>query len=66
MKIMLETTAWPEGSGDPNHVYVFEDYRAGSRSARAVAYVPHGTDPVLKFKTPLDIDLRGRTFVAVQ
>jgi len=31
-----------------------------------VAYVPHGTDPVQKFTTPLDIDLRGRTFVAVQ
>jgi hypothetical protein len=31
-----------------------------------VAYVPHGTDPVQRFKTPLDIDLRGRTFEAVK
>jgi len=66
MKIMQETTEWPEGSGDCNHIYIFEDYRAGGRSARAVAYVPHGVDPVQKFKTPLDLDLRGRTFVSVQ
>jgi len=66
MKIMQETTEWPEGSGDCNHIYVFEDYRAGGRSARALAYVPHGVDPVQKFKTPLDLDLRGRTFVSVQ
>jgi hypothetical protein len=66
MKIMQETTEWPEGSGDCNHIYIFEDYKAGGRSARAVAYVPHGVDPVQKFKTPLDLDLRGRTFVSVQ
>ena len=66
MKIMQETTEWPEGSGDCNHIYIFEDHRAGRRSARDVAYVPHGTDPVQKFNKPLDIDLRGRTFVAVQ
>ena len=65
MKIMQETTEWPEGSGDCNHIYIFEDYKAGGRSAKAVAYVPHGVDPVQKFKTPLDLDLRGRTFVAV-
>jgi len=66
MKIMQETTEWPEGSGDCNHIYIFEDYKAGGRSARALAYVPHGVDPVQKFKTPLDLDLRGRTFVSVQ
>jgi len=66
MKIMQETTEWPEGSGDCNHIYIFEDYKAGGRSDRAVAYVPHGVDPVQKFKTPLDLDLRGRTFVSVQ
>ena len=66
MKIMQETTQWPEGSGDCNHIYIFEDYKAGGRSAKALAYVPHGVDPVQKFKTPLDLDLRGRTFVSVQ
>ena len=66
MKIMLETTEWPEGSGDCNHIYVFEEFKANGRSAKAVAYVPHGTDPVQKFSTPLDIDLRGRTFVEVK
>jgi len=66
MKIMLETTEWPEGSGDCNHIYVFEEFKGNSRSAKAVAYVPHGVDPVQKFRTPLDIDLRGRTFVEVK
>jgi hypothetical protein len=66
MKIMLETTEWPEGSGDCNHIYVFEEFKGCGRSAKAVAYVPHGVDPVQKFRTPLDIDLRGRTFVEVK
>ena len=66
MKIMLETTEWPEGSGDCNHIYVFEEFKGSGRSARAVAYVPHGVDPVQKFRTPLDIDLKGRTFVEVK
>jgi hypothetical protein len=65
MKIMLETTQW-EGHCDCNHIYVFEDYKPQSRSAKAVAYVPHGTDPVQKFRTPLNIDLRHRTFVEVK
>jgi hypothetical protein len=61
MKVMLETTQW-DTEGDCNHIYVFEDFKPSSRQARAIAYVPHGTDPVQKFRTPLDIDLRGRTF----
>ena len=57
---MLETTVW-EGGG-ANHVYVFADKPAG-RSARAIAYVPAGSKVLQRFKKPLDLDLRGRTFV---
>ena len=59
-KIMLETTVL-EGGG-ANHVYVFADKPAG-RSARAIAYVPAGSKVLQRFKKPLDLDLRGRTFV---
>ena len=59
-KIMLETTVW-EGGG-ANHVYVFADKPAG-RSARVIAYVPAGSKVLQRFKKPLDLDLRGRTFV---
>jgi len=60
MKIMLETTVWTDGGA--NHVYVFKDKPAG-RSAKAVAYVPAGTKVLKRFKKPLDLDLKGRTFV---
>jgi hypothetical protein len=59
-KIMLETTEWADGGA--NHVYVFADKPTG-RSARAIAYVPAGSKVLQRFKKPLDLDLRGRTFV---
>ena len=57
MKIMLETTVWDD-PGVPNHVYVFND-----SMSKAIAYVRAGTKEVFKFKKPLSIDTRGRTFV---
>ena len=60
MKIMLETTVWTDGGA--NHVYVFKDKPTG-RSAKAVAYVPAGTKALKRFKKPLVLDLKGRTFV---
>lgn len=57
MKIMLETTVW-DSPGVPNHVYVFND-----SMSKAIAYVRAGTKEVFKFKKPLSIDTRGRTFV---
>jgi len=61
IKIMLETTEWADGQG-ANHVYVFADKPSG-RSARAIAYVPAGSKVLQKFKKPMDLDLKGRTFV---
>ena len=58
MRIMQETTQWSDGSGDAcNHVYVFND-----SMTQAIAYVPRGSKKVFKFKKPLAIDTRGRTF----
>lgn len=56
MKIMLETTEWSDRT--PNHVYVFTD-----NLNKIMAYVKAGTKQVIKFRQPIDIDRRGRTFV---
>ena len=58
MRIVVETTQWSEGFGDScNHVYVMND-----SLTQAVAYVPRGSKTLQKFKNPLKIDTRGRTF----
>ena len=64
MKIMLETTQW-EGPSGPNHIYIFEQFKGNERTAKAMAYVPFGTEPVKRFKKPIVLDLKGRTFRAV-
>ena len=56
MRVMRETTAWPNAT--PNHVYVFDD-----AFERIIGYVPAGTKEVIKLKTPIKIDRRDRTFV---
>lgn len=56
MKILQETTVWSDG-GAANHIYVFND-----SMTQAIAYVPRGSNKVFKFKRPLKIDTRGRTF----
>lgn len=62
MKIMLETTEWTDGFGQScNHVYVFND-----SMTQAVAYVPRGSKTLQKFKTPMKLDTRGRTFVELE
>ena len=58
--IYLETTEWTDSSG-ANHIYVFTD-RPSGRTAKIVAYVPAGKDRVQKLRTPMTIDLKGRTF----
>ena len=65
-QIMRETTTWEDGLDKGRHVYIFIDFKRGSRSAMALAFCPFGTYPVKKFVKPLAIDLRGRTFEAVQ
>ena len=58
--IYLETTEWPEGTAT-NNVYVF-DKKPEGRTATCVAYVPQGQTQVQILRTPLVLDLRGRTF----
>lgn len=59
MKFFQETTDWNE-HGTPNHVYLFSDDKS-----KAFGYVKAGTEEVFKFKSPIRLDLRGRTFKAV-
>jgi hypothetical protein len=57
MIILEETTRWDA----PNHIYIFKN-RPGSRTAEALAYIPAGSDRVVKFRKPITLDLKGRTF----
>ena len=63
MVILQETTQFTDGQGG-NHIYIFKKKPEG-RSAEAVAYLPRGTDKVVKFRKPMKLDLKGRTFRAV-
>ena len=63
MVVLQETTNWTDSNG-ANHIYIFKSKPEG-RSATAVAYLPQGTDRVIKFRTPLKLDLKGRTFSKV-
>ena len=63
MVILQETTQFTDGQGG-NHIYVFKKKPEG-RSAEAVAYLPRGTDKVVKFRKLMKLDLKGRTFRAV-
>lgn len=57
--IYQETTEW--SMDVPNHIYIFKDKPVG-RSAKAVGYVPAGSQQVQKFKVPMVLDLKGRSF----
>ena len=60
--IYQETTDWDMDV--PNHIYIFKEKPTG-RTAKSIGYVRAGTDQVQKFKTPMVLDLKGRTFVAL-
>jgi hypothetical protein len=62
--IYQETTEWQE-PGQANHVYVFLE-QPKNRTAKCMGYIRAGTEAVFKFKKPYSIDLRGRTFEALQ
>ena len=58
--IYQETTRW--SIDVPNHIYILKDKPVG-RSVKAIGYVPAGTNRVQKFKTPMVLDLKDRSFV---
>ena len=64
MIALQETTLWADGQG-ANHIYIFKS-KPGERSASAIAYVPQGSNLVQKFKKPITLDLKGRTFEEVK
>ncbi len=64
IKVYQETTEWTDSNG-ANHVYIFETKPVG-RSATAIAYIPAGNTKVHKFRTPLKLDLKGRTFEEIK
>ena len=59
MQILYETTKWSDGS-DANHVYFMNDSKE-----KMYAYVTRGSMDVFKFKSPIRINTRGRTFITV-
>lgn len=61
--IYVETTEWQE-STQANHVYVFLE-APKNRTAKCMGYVRAGTKELFKFKQPMTLDLKGRTFEAL-
>ena len=59
LKFYQETTKWPGTT--PNHTYLLNKDKS-----KMLAYVPAGSRAVFKFKNPLRIDTRGRTFQAIE
>ena len=58
--IYIETTAWQEPT-QANHVYVFLEQPRG-RSAKCLGYVRAGTKDLFRFKQPITLDLKDRSF----
>lgn len=58
MQVLWETTEWADTTS--NNVYFMDDSKS-----KMYAYVARGTMDVFKFKKPIRIDLRGRTFVNI-
>ena len=61
--LLRETTKWSDGF-NPNFIYAFED-KPGKRIGRALGYINHLSDEFKVFSKPLDIDMKGRTFIEV-
>ena len=55
MKLMMETTVFA-GAKMPNHSYMLND------AGIAIGYRKFSAGEVVRFRTPLRLDIRGRTF----
>ena len=54
MEALRETTVW-SGSVQPNHTYLLD-------GSRMIAFIKQGDTVPFYFKTPIQINVRGRTF----
>lgn len=61
MLTLQETTEWRDGSSSLNHTYITDD-----RRSRMLGYIPHGTTKAIMFSSPIQWDIRGRTFTIVK
>ena len=61
--IYQETTLWQE-AGQANHVYVFLEVPK-LRTAKCMGYIRAGTKELFRFKKPMTLDLKGRSFAAL-
>ena len=58
MKYFQETTEWLDNPKAVNHIYYMNDEKTA-----CVGYIKAGTKSLIRFKTPIRLDLRGRKFV---
>ena len=58
MKFYQETTVWSDNT--PNGIYLLDDSKS-----KMYAYIRPGAKSVFKFKNPIQISTRGRTFKEV-
>lgn len=58
MEALREVTEWKSEYRAPNHIYLMN-------GSKAVAYKRWGVEAPVYFKTPMQLDKRGRQFVRV-
>lgn len=61
MKYFQETTEWQDSPKAINHIYYMSDDKS-----KTVGYLKFGKGRLIKFSTPMRLDVRGRKFVVVK
>ena len=57
MKYFQEITEWADSPNSINHIYYMDDDKT-----QAVGYIKFGKGDLIKFKSPIRLDVRGRKF----